>query len=296
MLEELKTFIQVVKYNNFTKAGEHLNLSQPTVSNHIKNLERYFDTTLINRSLKQKTIFITDSGYTLFKRAKEIITLLELTSMEVKDSSNSIKGTLKIGASFTIGEYILPKFLATFSKKYPDIDVLIFISNTSSVSSRLKNLNLDIGLVEGTVFSSNFVQEYFLEDKMVLTLPSKSYLNKGNFSLDKLQNQKWIVREEGSGTRESLDLFLSNNKIIPKSIMVLGSNHAVKEAIRNDLGISILSDLVINESDKNKDLTVIDLGDSYVRHFSYILPKNINLPKTTKIFIDEWLLYVSNFK
>ncbi|MGL6107524.1 LysR substrate-binding domain-containing protein [Romboutsia sp.] len=294
MLEELKTFIAVVEYNNFTKAGEHLNLSQPTVSNHIKNLENYFEVTLINRSVKQKTIVITDSGYTLYKKAKEIINLFELTVMEVRNTSDSMKGSLKIGATFTIGEYILPKFLAIFSMKYPDIDVEIFIDNTLSVSSRLKDLTLDIGLIEGIAFSSNFTQKYFLQDKMVLTLPYKSYLNESNFSLKKLQNQKWIVREEGSGTREFTDMFLSNNEIIPKNIMVLASNHAIKEAIKNNLGISILSNLIVSENDKSNDLSVIELGPSYIRHFSYILPKNINSSKSTQVFLDEWLLYVSD--
>ncbi len=294
MLEEFKTFVAVVEYNNFTKAGEHLNLSQPTVSNHIKNLEKYFEVKLINRSVKQKSIVITDSGYTLYKKAKEIINLLEITVMEVRNTTDTMKGSIKIGATFTIGEYILPKFLAIFSEKYPDIDIEIFIDNTLAVSSHIKDFTLDIGLIEGTSFSANFTQRYFLKDKMVLTLPASSYLKAENFTLDNLQNQKWIVREEGSGTREFIDMFLSNNEIIPKSIMVLGSNQAIKEAIKNNLGMSILSNLIVSEDDKNNNLKVIELGPSYLRHFSYILPSNIALPKTTQVFIDEWISYISD--
>lgn len=148
MFDELKTFIAVVEFKNFTRAGEYLNLSQPSVSTHIKNLENYFNVTLINRSIKQKTIHITESGYKLYEHAKEILNLLEVTYLDVKNSSNSLKGTLKIGASLTIGEYILPKFLSYFTNKYPDIEIELIIENTSSISSRIKDLSLDIGLIE----------------------------------------------------------------------------------------------------------------------------------------------------
>ena len=296
MLEEFKTFITVVEYKNFTKAGEFLNLSQPSVSTHVKNLERFFGVTLINRSVKQKNIFITESGYALYKRAKEIINLLDTTYMEVNNTSNSVKGNLKIGASLTIGEYILPKFLATFSKKYPDVDVEIFIDNTSSICSHLKELTLDIGLIEGTSSLSNFTQEYFLEDKMVLAFPYNSDLGISNFNFDKLHNQKWIVREQGSGTREFLDIFLATNKIIPKRIMVLGSNYAVKEAVKNNLGITIISDFVTTPAVENKELSTIKLSNSYTRHFSYILHKNITISKASQIFLDELKQYCLNLK
>ena len=90
MFEELKTFISVVEFKNFTKAGNHLNLSQPTVSTHIKNLENYFGTTLINRSIKQKNIFITEKGYILYKRAKEIINLMDVTYREIRDRKSVV--------------------------------------------------------------------------------------------------------------------------------------------------------------------------------------------------------------
>lgn len=293
MFEELKTFIAVVEYKNFTKAGEHLNLSQPSVSTHIKNLENTFGVTLINRSVKQKTIFITESGYTLYKRAKEIVNLLDITSMEVLNTSDSIKGHLKIGASLTTGEYILPKFLTTFCKKFPDIDIKIFIENTSTICSSLKDLTLDIGLIEGISSYSNFSQEYLLRDKMVLAFPYNPNLIKNDFSLDMLQDKKWIVREDGSGCREFFNMFLGTNEIVPKGVIVLGSNYAVKEAVRNGLGITIMSRFVAAPAVKNKELSIIELDDSYTHNFSYILPKNITISKAAEVFLEEFKLYTS---
>ncbi len=294
MFEELKTFIAVVEFKNFTKAGEHLNLSQPSVSTHIKNLENVFGVRLINRSVKQKTIVITESGFTLYKKAKEILNLIDITHMEVLNTSNSLKGHLKIGASLTIGEYVLPKFLAIFCKKYPDIDIEVFIENTSIICSHLKELTLDMGLIEGASSSSSFTQEYFLEDKMVLAFPYNSELITDNFSLDKLQNQKWVVREEGSGTREFLNMFLGTNEIVPNGIMVLGSNYAVKEAVRNNLGITIISNFVTLPGVESKELSIIELNNPYIRHFSYILPKNITTSKASQVFLEEFKEYTSS--
>lgn len=294
MFEELKTFISVVELNNFTKAGEHLNLSQPSVSTHIKNLENTFGVTLINRSVKQKNIVITESGSILYKRAKEIINLFSLTQIEVANTSNTIKGNLKVGASFTIGEYILPKFLASFSRKYPDINVDVFIDNTAMICSNTKDLILDIGLIEGLSSSSQFTQEYFFRDKMVLAFPPRSDLILNDFSFDKLQNKKWIVREEGSGTRDFLNMFLSIHEIIPKNIMILGSNYAIKEAVKNSLGITIISELVASPAVEKNELISINLGENYSRHFSYILPKNINTSKACEVFMEELKSYTVN--
>lgn len=292
MIEEFKTFIAVVEHQNFTKAGESINLSQPTVSTHIKNLENYFNTTLINRSIKQKTISITDNGYLLYKRAREIITSIESIKDELNSMSNSIKGHIKIGASLTIAEYFLPNFLALFSSKYPDIELEMLIENTHKICDKVKSSNLDIGLVEGTLASFDFNQKFFFKDNMVLTFSPKSDIDSNNFSLDSMKNKKWIVREDGSGTREYLNIFLSTHKITPKQIMVLGSNYAVKEAVKNNLGISIISKLV---TDSEPDyLSTVSLDDTYNRYFSFITPKGINPSNTTNLFIDELNRYAAS--
>ncbi|MGL5693882.1 MAG: LysR substrate-binding domain-containing protein [Peptostreptococcaceae bacterium] len=287
MLEELKTFIAVVEYKNFTKAGNYLNLSQPTVSTHIKNLENNFGATLINRSIKQKNIFITEKGYTLYKRAKEILNLIDVTHREISNDVHTITGTIKIGASSTIGDYILPQFLAKFSQKYPDINVEIFIENTSSVCSHIRNFILDIGLIEGNLNDSNFNKGYFLKDKLSLALPYKSEFICDKNSFISLQNQKWIVRENGSGTREYLDLFLSTYKILPTNILVVGSNYAVKESVRNNLGVGIISKFISSPAVENKEISIIELDDRFTRNFSYILPKGVTVSDITHLFLRE---------
>ncbi|MBQ1793618.1 MAG: LysR family transcriptional regulator [Peptostreptococcaceae bacterium] len=291
MIDELKTLIAVVDFKNFTRAGESINLSQPSVSTHIKNLEAYFNTILINRSVKQKNIVITESGYLLYKKAKEILHMIDSTKTELRSLDGHVKGHLRIGASLTIGEYLLPKFLSKFSTKYPGIEFELIIENTHHICSKIKNFTLDIGLIEGTTPSSDFNQNYFLEDKMVIACSKNSDILNGTFSIDKLQNKNWIVREEGSGTRDYINMFLTTNKIVPNNLMVLGSNYAIKEAVKNNLGITIISSYVTAPAVENNELETIELEKSYTRPFSYILPKNINTSHITNLFIKELVEY-----
>ena len=116
MLEELKTFIAVVEIKNFTKAAEYLSLSQPSVSVHIKNLENYFGEKLIDRSVRQKSIKITEQGYLLYKRAKEVVCIIDAAKLEVKIDSDHVSGSIKISAVPSAANYILPKYIANFSK------------------------------------------------------------------------------------------------------------------------------------------------------------------------------------
>ena len=285
MIEELKSFISVVEFKNFTKAANYLNLSQPSVSNHIKSLERYFNTKLIDRSIKQKKIFITDSGELLYKRAKEILNLLNMTIEELHNTDENINGHLRIGASLTIGEYILPNFLKSFSNKYPNIEIEILIENTASICDKLSKVSLDIGLIEGSISKHNLNQTYFYEDNMVLAIPNEVKFNSDKFDLENLTDCVWIGREKGSGTREYLDMFLNSYKINPKNLIVFGSNYAVKEAVRNNLGITVISNLVASPAYENNELKIIPLDNRFARNFSYILANNITPSKITNLFI-----------
>ena len=297
MIEELKTFIAVVEYENFTKAGEILHLSQPSVSVHIKNLEKQFNTDLISRSVKQKNIVITESGRVLYKRAKEIIKILEDTKNEVENISNVVNGHLRIGASYTIGEYFLPAFLGYFVKKYPDVKIELIIDNTRKICEKVKHFKVDIGLIEGNLTSFEFEQEHFLRDNLVLMLPNEYEHIRATKDYSCLQNLNWVTREVGSATRESLNMFLNANKIVPKGIITLGSSFAVKEAVKNDLGITLISDFVVkHEVEFDKSISIIELDDIYKRYFSYKLPKKIKYSNAVAAFKEELSKNATSFK
>lgn len=296
MIDELKTFMAVVEYKNFTKAAEAINLSQPSVSLHIKHLEDYFDTVLIQRSVKQKNINITQGGYLLYERSKQIIKLLDDTRNDLLDSNNILKGQLHIGASLTIGEYLLPAFLGKFAKAYPDLELEVTIENTHHICDKVKSFQVDLALVEGTVPSSNFAINNFYTDVMKVAVPYNHYLINNEFSAQELQNQTWISREIGSGTREYLNHFLTSNNINPKNIIVFGSNYSVKEAVKNNLGITFISSLVLENSLKNNEISILKTPNDYSREFSYILPKGVTPSRGTLVFIDMLKNYVKTMR
>ncbi len=284
MISELYTFIAVVELKNFTKAAEVLNLSQPTVSIHIKNLESEFGVKLINRSIKQKKIIITDQGYQLYGRAKEILNLIEITKHDLKSQNTSLSGSIKIGSSLTIGEYLLPQFISYFSTKYPDVEITVIMNNTASICKGIKDLSYDIGFIEGPPSYGNLNQHCFYTDEMVLAYPNSIDNVTG---IQSFMNQCWISREEGSGTKEFLNMFLSQNHIVPKKFMTLGSNYAIKEAIKNELGITIISKLVISDAHNNKELKLYPLDEAFTRNFSYLTPKNVTTSQASNIFLEE---------
>lgn len=287
MFDELKYFIAVVDYKNFTKAAEYLNLSQPSVSLHIKHLEEELQVNLIQRSSKEKKIVITPAGMFLYEKAKVIIELMEKTKSELLDYSKVIRGNLKIGASFTVGEYFLPEFLRNFTKEFSELDIEVIIKNTTDICNLVKNKEVDIGLVEGSIPSSYFKYDAFYQDEMVLAVPYNYKFSGINFSLEELQNQTWISREVGSGTRDYLKFFLSSNNIETKNIMVFGSNYAVKEAVKNGLGMTLISSYVTKNAVENKEVKVINLPKHYTRHFNYIIPKTASTSKAVEMLIEK---------
>ncbi|GLB26862.1 LysR family transcriptional regulator [Lacrimispora xylanolytica] len=286
MIEELKTFLAVVDKKSFTKAAAAINISQPSVSLHISNLEKYFQTKLIERSNKQRSIFITAQGDLLYKRAKQILSVLEETKEELLQSDHSPSGTLRIGASMTIGEFLLPSILSEFMKLYPNIKLDMTVENTEHIYEKFKNYDIDIALIEGTVPVENYIHHNFYKDAMVIVAPVSFQYDKSAQLKTALSNQTWIHREKGSGTGENLDIFLNSYGISPKNLITMGSNYSIKEAVKNHMGISFISSLVVDEAMKNNEVKIIPLENQYYRYFSYLIHEN-NLPKAVELFLQR---------
>lgn len=290
MIEELKTFIAVVDNKSFTKAANFINISQPSVSSHIAILEKYFNTRLIERSNKQRNIVITPTGRLLYERAKQLLGFLDEIREELDDYHNAVSGTLKLGSSMTIGEFLLPSILGDFIKEFPNIKLEVTIENTKHIYDKFKNYDIDIALIEGTVPVQDYIHKNFYEDTMIIVAPSDFYYN-NNFEMkDYLSEQTWIHREEGSGTGENLNIFLNNEGIYPKNVIVLGSNYAIKEAVKNNLGITFISSLVVKDSIKNKEVQMIPTKTNYNRYFSYLVHKN-NISRVASVFLEKLKLY-----
>jgi len=283
--EALRTYIAVVEEKNFTRAGEKRLLSQPSISLHIKNLENDLNTKLIDRSPKH--LRITPAGDLLYRRAKQIMELYEKTTEEIDTMHHRMTGTLKIGASYTIGEYVVPKILARFHTKYPDIHLEVSVNNTEKVANGVRMLQLDIGLVEGSVDTTDLKVSPFMEDDMVLVGSGDYFDPTPDFNPDSLREETWITRERGSGTREFMEHFFRTHGITPKNVITISSNQGVKEAVIQGLGLSVLSHWVVQQEVNLGVLVTLPMKTKLTRLFSHVIPSNIELTMAGQVFLNE---------
>lgn len=285
--EALKTFVTLAEVKNFTKTAELLLMSQPSVSLHIKNLEKEFQTQLFLRS--PKFLKITPTGEILYDRAKQIITIYEQTKQDILEQHNIIKGELKIGASFTIGEYILPSLLIDLQKDYPDLELQVIIGNTEEIVQSVRLFQVDIGLIEGQTNEKELSVHPFLQDELfIISSNDHKLANKNDVTITDLQNQSWITRESGSGTGEYLNHVIRSNGLKVKSLLTISSNQGIKETVINGMGLSLLSRSVIERDVRHRNLSIIKLKNhSFNRTLSYVYSPIMADKKNVKTFISS---------
>lgn len=283
--DALKTFVTLAEIKNFTKTAENLRMSQPSVSLHIKNLEKEFQTTLFLRS--PKFLQITPTGEILYDRAKRMITLYEQTRQDILEHQNSIKGELKIGASFTIGEYILPSLLLDLQNEYPELELQVLIGNTEEIIQSVRMHQVDIGLIEGQTNEKELSVHPFMQDELfIVSSRNHELASKNEVTFADLQNQPWVTREVGSGTREFLNHVIRTNGLKVKSLLTISSNQGIKETLINGMGLSFLSRSVIERDVQNKSLSIIKMkNQNFTRTLSYIYSPVIEDKKIVKTFI-----------
>lgn len=274
MIEEMKTFIAVVEENNFTRAGEKINLSQPSVSLHINKLEKYFDETLINRSSKEKKIYITENGKILYMRIKEILKVIEDTKEEFQLEKNMVTGKVKIGASFTVGENYLPKLIGKIKTNNPFLNIEVYIKNTKEILDEIDRLEIDFAIVEGDFDKSIYEYKVLHEDEMILACSKQLEEKIEQMKFADMDKLSWVFREEGSGTRATGLEFLKEINVLPKDILVMGSNNSIKEYLRYGLGITFISKLVVCEYIESNYISWIKQEWSYKRKY-YLVKKKM---------------------
>lgn len=284
--DALKTFITLVEVNNFTKTAELLHISQPSVSLHIKNLEKEFQTTLFIRS--PKTVQITPTGQILYERAKQILATYAAAKDEIVAHYHAIQGTLTIGASFTIGEYVLPPILARLQQQFPQLELQIIIGNTDEIIQFAKLLQIDIGLIEGQSKDQELIVHPFMQDELFVVASNENPLTKRpSITISELQQQNWIAREAGSGTRIYLDHLFRAHSLQIKSLLTISSNQGIKESVIQGLGLSLLSGCVIEREIRNGDLAIVPLKEQrFTRTFSYLYSPTMKNKRNVETFID----------
>ncbi|MHB1405557.1 MAG: LysR family transcriptional regulator [Desulfitobacteriaceae bacterium] len=291
IVESLKVFITVVDKKNFSRAADELFISQPSVSLHIRNLENEFNAKLLNRSPKQ--VEPTESGRILYEQAKQILLLYNKAKEEIDQLRNIVKGSLKIGASFTIGEYFLPRLMAEYAAQYPYVDIEVIIANTEEVIQALRTNQLHIGLVEGKVPYTDLQIDKFMEDEMILVVPPKHSLARHEeVEPEHLHDQVWILREHGSGTRMFSDYVREDYKLRVKRSFVFSSSQGVKEAVAAGLGIALVSRLIVQRELASGELVGLRIkGPRIIRRFVIISLPTVANSKALEVFKEKITAY-----
>ncbi|MGJ9457645.1 LysR family transcriptional regulator [Oceanobacillus sp. CF4.6] len=270
MDQHLVVFKEVAERKSFSRAAEALHMSQPAVSQYIASLEKELGVRLLERS--NKFVELNKAGKIVYQYAQQILRSYDQMQILVSDLQNDPSGELKIGASYTIGEYLLPKLLAELQERYPQIVPEVTIGNTDEIGSQLLNHEIDIGLIEGNYSHQQFSVEQFSTDKMyIIAAKRQPYKVEEEVSIKDLEKETWIIRESGSGTRKVLEDFFKKHCLHPKRVLTFGSTQTIKEGVEAGLGISLLSDLTFaKEIQLNKIQKLIIDGTPIKRKFSII--------------------------
>jgi len=271
----LQVFHAVAKQLSFTKAAEALFMTQPAVTFQIKQLEEQFNTRLFDRA--QGRISLTPAGQIALEYAERILALSAELDTRLKEMNGQAAGPLLIGASMTIGEYVLPRLIGEFKARFPAVAPTLFVGNSEAVQDRVAERTLDIGFIEGDSHLSSLLSEVCCEDELqVVCTPSHPLAKQTSVRPESLTEHAYINREAGSGTRAVIDHYLQNAGVSPESLNVvveLGSPEALKGLAATGLGFAIMSRVIVAKELELGQLVQIPLRPPLIRNFSLVYPK-----------------------
>jgi DNA-binding transcriptional LysR family regulator len=284
----LETLCAVVESGSFTVAAEKRYLTQPSVSTHIRDLEKYYGTKLLNR--RRDGITPTDTGKLLYRYAKSLLKLAKETQDAIDDVNKLVRGETTIGASTVPGTYLIPEILSKFKKEFPGIDLSLKVSDTSIIINETFEQSVDFGIVGERRKKPGLIFSKLTNDKIVLvTSPSPP---QNRISIEELKAVPLIFREHTSGTRMAVLESLEKKGVTEKElniVMELGSTEAVKQGAIAGLGATFVSERAIKNEEKHGLLKRIAIqGISINRHF-WIVKRVAEIPSRAAQALYEFI-------
>jgi DNA-binding transcriptional LysR family regulator len=286
---QLHIFYTVADKGSFSAAAGALYMTQPAVTMQVQALEDYLGSKMFLRTTKK--IELTEAGRALLPYALRSIELMKETEAGMARHTRMLKGRLHLGASLTMGEFILPRLLGPFGLQYPHISVSMKVMNTTQILDEIVHHQLNFGLVEAPIDHPDVQTDAIMRDELMLILPSSHALaHKNNISWEDVLAYPFILREQGSGTRRVMEEELLRSGLDPKAlniIMELGSTGAIKSAVEADLGIAILSESSVKHELALGLLTMRTIeGIRFTRSFYSIYLRSTLLPLSAVAFLS----------
>ncbi|WP_199242583.1 LysR family transcriptional regulator [Desulfosporosinus fructosivorans] len=290
MEQHLLVFKDVAETKNITLSAKKLHMSQPSISLQIQNLENQYGARFFDRT--NKGVTLTKEGEIFYAHVRSVLDILTSAKEQINALAKGQRGLIYLGATLTIGEYILPNILAYLYKTHPDVDFKVKIANTESISQDVLEKKLHIGLIEGPVPRHKDLNvEKFWEDELVVVLPhSHSWASRKSITLAELPHERLVTREEGSGTRKVMEMALKERGLDPEHLnvtMELGSTHAIKQVVSAGLGITIISALTVNREVDQRLFKTLKIQDAPIyRPLSILTNAQTNQTKDERLLIN----------
>jgi DNA-binding transcriptional LysR family regulator len=265
-----------------------LHISQPTISEHIKNLENSLNCLLFDRL--GRSIMSTVEADCLYPKALQLLDDLDQIREEVTSTGTGVIGNLVIGASTIPGAYILPRMAYFFKELFPDVAFEIIIKDSGTITSLVLEYELLCGIVGARKPSEKLTYEPLYEDELVL-VATKKVLTRKAVSLEKLSTIPFLQRELGSGTRQTFENFLAKNNFASEKfniVATLGSTSAIKQAVKESLGASVISRIAAQEDIDSGILHEIPIRNMKMkRKFYLVSQKKRTLPPQYRAFCSH---------
>jgi DNA-binding transcriptional LysR family regulator len=294
-LRHFETFLKIAQLKSFTKAAAELYLTQPTVSKQIVDLEGFLGVRLIDRN--KRTVTLTRAGEILLQYAKEMVNLKKEAIDAIGAFKGLKRGNITVGASTIPGIYILPKLLGMFKKQYEGIGIKLVVTDTQGIIEQLEEGDIDIGFVGAKVPSQKIEYKKFIDDIIVTVAPPDF---PDTVSISDIKRYPFIIREKGSGTRNTFEGALKKIKDLTATDLTvtaeLTDTEAIKEAVKGGMGISYMSRLAIVDDVASGRLKSISInGLPEIKRSFYVITRKgkTMLPQTKALLeiIDKWRKY-----
>ena len=282
-LKQIEVFLATASCQNITQAAEQLSMSQSAASEALKTLENQFGIQLFDRIGKR--LQLNDFGHTVKKQAEPFMERAEILENLLQQHTEI--GSLKVGATLSIGNYLAINILSAYRKLHSGANATLEVANTTSIANKVANFELDIGLIEGEVANEDLDVTPWREDELVVFCSSSHpYANKRTLDDKDLVTAQWILRETGSGTRQAFDYAMHG--LIPNLNVTLELQHteAIKRAVEAGMGLGCLSKITLTDAFARGNLVPIHIPHrNFHRQFYFIIHKEKYRSQT----INSWL-------
>lgn len=287
-IHQLRLFLTVAEVKNISRAAEQMDITQPALSAQIKKLEDVLGVKVFDRI--NRRIELSESGHLLQKYAQKVVQTLLETQQALDDLTGVVQGTIQVGASSTIGNYILPPFLGKFNKLYPNVRIEMVVKNSNQIEIALLKNEIDLGFVEGPIQSDSIEKKLFRMDELIVICSKKHpWRNRTSVTLEEFSKAPLIIREKGSGTRKVfMDTLREAGFSESLNInMELGNTEAIKNSVQGNLGVAVLSKFAVEKELKYKMLHSLRIsGVQMKRPLNLVVHKDKYLTTLLKFFIS----------